>query len=103
MSAFYYQNTAAPSELSMASSIMQSPRQSFEDRMRGMVLGGRKKKQATKEKQQLPQNIKVVRNLDEYKTVVGGERERIVVVRFFAPWCKVRRGGSFVVLNLEGC
>lgn len=55
-----------------------------------MVLGGRKKKVATKKKVKMPANIKVAKTLGDYKDIVGGERDRIVVVRFFAPWCKVR-------------
>lgn len=79
------------SELSMSSSIMESPRHSFEDRMRDLVIGGRKKKTVIEEKSKLlPANMKIVTSLSDYKKVVGGERDRIVVVRFFAPWCKVR-------------
>jgi len=33
-------------------------------------------------------NLQLVKTLDEYKTVVGQEKEKIVVVRFFATWCK---------------
>lgn len=79
-------------KLSMASSfLMESTRQSFEDRMRNAVLGGRSKEPSAASKAaKLPENIKVASTLDEYKNIVGGERERLVVVRFYAPWCKVR-------------
>jgi len=33
-------------------------------------------------------NLQLVKTLDQYKSVVGQENERIVVVRFFATWCK---------------
>ena len=60
--------------------------------MRDLVMGGRTNAAIPSENSdsKLPKNVKVVKTLDEYKKVVGGERDRIVVVRFFAPWCKVR-------------
>uniref|UniRef100_A0A7S4T142 Thioredoxin domain-containing protein n=1 Tax=Ditylum brightwellii TaxID=49249 RepID=A0A7S4T142_9STRA len=36
----------------------------------------------------LPPNVQTVRTLEEYKKVVAGEKDRLVVVRFFATWCK---------------
>ena len=74
------------------SSLMESKPKSFEDRMRDLVMGGRTNAAIPSENSdsKLPKNVKVVKTLDEYKKVVGGERDRIVVVRFFAPWCKVR-------------
>lgn len=49
-------------------------------------------KEAAKKKidKSLPANLKIVTTIDEYKDVVGCEKERIVAVRFFARWCKVR-------------
>ena len=96
-------------KLSMASSfLMESPRQSFEDRMRNAVLGGRSREPSPASKMaNLPENIKVATTLDEYKKIVGGERERLVVVRFYAPWCKVRHfvGGHIRAMGpaLERC
>ena len=29
--------------------------------------------------------------LEEYKNIVGGNKDKLIVVRFYAPWCKVRR------------
>ena len=60
--------------------------------MRDLVMGGRTTtaKPTGSSDSKLPKNVKVVKTLDEYKKVVGDERDRIVVVRFFAPWCKVR-------------
>ena len=37
----------------------------------------------------LPDNLIVVNTLPQYKAAVGDEAEKICVVRFFAPWCKV--------------
>lgn len=73
----------------MASTMMESTRQSFEERMRNAVLGGRTKEVTPSTKATtMPVNLKIASSLDDYKRIVGGERERIVVVRFFAPWCK---------------
>jgi len=81
---------------------MPQPR-SFEERMRDMVLGRPQSSSATSEqrrvvvqqpKQQqrrsfLPPNVQTIESLDEYKRVVGDEREKIVAVRFYATYCKV--------------
>ena len=58
--------------------------------MRNIVQGQRKTVPVTKKPSNMPENIQIATSLDEYKQIVGGERERIVVVRFYAPWCKVR-------------
>jgi hypothetical protein len=82
---------ACGAHLSMASTMMESTRQSFEERMRNAVLGGRTKEVTPNTKATaMPVNLKIASSLDDYKRIVGGERERIVVVRFYAPWCKVR-------------
>lgn len=62
-------------------------RPTFERRMRDLVLGSPKTKKETGTKN-LPSNVKVVKTLQEYKKVVGEEQEKIVVTRFYAPWCK---------------
>lgn len=70
---------------------------SFEGRMRNIVLRGNiQKRKKMSQQSQRPKNLKVVRTLKEYKAIVGKEQNRIVAVRFFAPWCKVRvLGRSF--------
>ena len=86
------QSTNSVLNLSSAS-LMESQPKSFEERMREMVNGGRKKSTGSTtvdNESKLPTNVKIVKTLEEYRRVVGGERDRIVVVRFFAPWCKVR-------------
>lgn len=37
-----------------------------------------------------PKNLKRLSTMDEFKKIVGDEKEKIVVVRWYAPWCKVR-------------
>jgi thiol-disulfide isomerase/thioredoxin len=40
---------------------------------------------------QAPPVITEVKTLQEYKAVVADERQKIVVVRFYAPWCRACR------------
>jgi|Transcript_8659 thiol-disulfide isomerase/thioredoxin len=75
--------------MSSVTELPASAKPSFEKRMRNLVLGGNKKKAASRRSgSKAPPNLKVVRTLKEYKAVVGDEGTRIVAVRFFAPWCK---------------
>ena len=68
---------------------------SFEERMRGIALGRKRRLKIEKEpnlngsKTNRPRNLQVVETLDEYKKIVGEEKEKLTVVRFFATWCKV--------------
>lgn len=66
-------------------SLSATPKFSFGNRMKNIVMGEAAKKKIDKS---LPSNLKIVTTLQEYKDVVGCEKERIVVVRFFAQWCK---------------
>jgi hypothetical protein len=83
----------APFELtSLMPSVATPP--SFESRMRDLMLRNREKRNDFVENQRgssslLPTNVQVVESLQEYKAVVGDERNKVVAVRFFAPWCKV--------------
>lgn len=75
--------------------------QTFERRMRELVLGNQRQQQLQYQQEQrvvepdlipavrTPSNVKVIQSLQEYKEVVGDEREKLVVVRFFATYCKV--------------
>jgi hypothetical protein len=73
--------------------------QSFERRMRDLVLGTQKHNQQevqhTSDSSNMitdtrtPSHVKVIQSLQEYKEIVGDEREKLVVVRFFASYCKV--------------
>jgi hypothetical protein len=38
----------------------------------------------------IPANLMKIETLLEYKKVVGGNTDKLIVVRFYAPWCKVR-------------
>jgi hypothetical protein len=72
---------------------------SFEERMRDLVLGPTAQKQTkwethrtttTARSSVLPPNVQLIESLQDYKRVVGDEREKIVAVRFYANYCKVR-------------
>lgn len=80
------------------SEVMEAPPakvSDFQRRMRNLVIGRRKTKKAdTKLKNtgsSRPTNIMVVDTLEDYKSVVGDEKDQIVVVRFYATWCKACR------------
>lgn len=70
----------------------------FEKRMRRLVQSNsRTTGSAPTRKRQMgstargrrrPSNFKTAETLKEYKHVVGDEKDRLVVVRFYAPWCK---------------
>ncbi|CAB9517553.1 Thioredoxin [Seminavis robusta] len=62
----------------------------FEQRMRNLVMG-----QAQKAKSETQRNaatvtspVKTIKTLSEFRDVVANEKEKIVAVRFHAPWCK---------------
>ena len=64
----------------------------FEKRMRTMLEEQKvaKKTAATQQVNKIPTSvIQQVLSLEEYKSVVMEETDKIVVVRFHAPWCRV--------------
>lgn len=72
---------------------------SFERRMREAIFGITDKQQQQQirknlvERQQkqsssAPSNLVTIESLEDYKTIVGGETERLVVVRFHASYCR---------------
>lgn len=82
---------------------LASPSPSFGRRMRDLVLRRNSKRQQRQRqinnddvgltenegvKNGRPRNVVVVNTLEEYKAVVADEKERMVVVRFYATWCK---------------
>jgi len=72
----------------IAEPIPKSPRLSdFQKRMRGIV-GGNNKSGARPTQDQKPANLRTVYTLNEYKDVLNENGEKIVVVRFFATWCR---------------
>ena len=63
--------------------------------MRDLVLGkgrpsvpDRLEHSRTANHQRRPSNVKMIETLQEYKTVVGDEPDRVVAVRFYATYCK---------------
>lgn len=68
-----------------------SIRSNFDKRMRDLVFGKKERLAPSPRRRsggKRPENIRTVESLQEYKAVVANEKERIVVVRFFATWCK---------------
>lgn len=47
-----------------------------------------------KSKRMAAKNVHHIETLSEFQQIVGNEQERIVVVRFYATYCKVREWGS---------
>ena len=74
------------------------PTASFEERMRDMVHGKSSRKQ--KRRTAPPKNIEQAATLDEYKSVVADETEKMVVVRFHAPWCRACKAATPAYLRL---
>lgn len=63
----------------------------FQRRMRGLVrrggvAGGRRT--AGQRASDKPKNLRTVYTLEQYKEALDEDRDKIVVVRFFATWCK---------------
>lgn len=88
----------SPLETGFLMPSMSSP-PSFERRMRDLVFRNREKRSESKifvgnrrgTASSMPSNLRVVETLQEYKEVVGDEHTKVIAVRFFAPWCKVRK------------
>ena len=64
---------------------------SFAQRMRSIV----QKDATTTETDQLPtldrtrSNVRTARNLSEFKAILQENQDKFIVVRWFAPWCRV--------------
>ena len=71
----------------------------FQRRMRKLVQRDNKKAERNGKPAGSPPNFHVVRTLEEYKRVVGDEKEKIVAVRFYAPWCKVSLITRYCILS----
>lgn len=68
---------------------------SFSQRMKNLVIPTKKTSRSRIEKERYrrrenarPSNLQVVHNLSEFKDAVVQERKKVVVVRFYATWCK---------------
>lgn len=65
----------------------------FQRRMRRLVTETDDKEKARKSSKRnngrgRPPNFKVIDTLDEYSNVIGKNQNKLIVVRFYAPWCK---------------
>lgn len=64
----------------------------FAKRMKNIIRKEEKqrntKKRTTKSNNAAPKNLLRIKTLSDFKKVVGDEKERLVVVRWYAPWCK---------------
>jgi len=60
------------------------------------------KKEEKRGRTRLVPDIKHVETITEYKAVVADEEERIVVVRFFAPWCRACRAAAPLFRKMAG-
>jgi hypothetical protein len=59
----------------------------FQKRMKGLV---KRNGIAQRKEVEKPSNLKTVHTLIDYKQMLEENSDKIVVVRFFATWCKVR-------------
>lgn len=59
---------------------------SFQRRMLERMNPTKKKSPIPNRK--IPPNLMKIETLQEYKNIVGGNTDKLVVVRFYAPWCK---------------
>jgi len=74
-----------------AASTLDSPpsseMSSFQKRMLQRMNPTTKKKTPIRNKN-IPDNLMKLETLEEYKNIVGGNKDKLIVVRFYAPWCK---------------
>lgn len=87
------------SVLEMATGTLDAPRSGememsdFQRRMRRLVTEKDDQKRARRSfkrniKKRGPPNFQIIDTLEDYKKVVGGNKDKLIVVRFYAPWCK---------------
>ena len=82
----------------LAASTFDSPpseMSDFQRRMRKLAIPGKKPRR----QKNLPKNFRVVTNLEDYKRIIGGNKDKLIIVRFYAPWCKVRT--DFCLLSID--
>lgn len=75
----------------------------FEKRMRRLINPkntATQKKRKSYGKSNVPPNLIKVETLNEYKDMICKNKDRIVVVRFYATWCKVRTSLALYTVDL---
>ena len=87
-------NFKTQSTSSIASVTIDSPPSSSASEMSSFQKRMLERMNPTKKKppmnRNIPANLMKIETLLEYKKVVGGNTDKLIVVRFYAPWCKVR-------------
>lgn len=73
----------------------------FAQRMKNLIKKDSQKTKRPPTPEGTPSNLIRLTTLQEFKQVVGDEKDKLVVVRWYAPWCKVRNmivlvGGTVV-------
>ena len=48
-----------------------------------------------------PENLKVFHSLEEFKDALQADKDKIIVVRWFAPWCRVSEGMVLFLLSVS--
>ena len=82
-------SSQSPSSLAYASdATLQIPAPSIESRIRQKVQS-RPTAPRTQKAPSRPAHIEEVKTMAEYNSVVAGEKDQMVVVRFHATWCRV--------------
>lgn len=63
---------------------------SFAERMKNLITKDAQREKRKKQSKLIgaPKNLLRLTTLEEFKKVVGNEKDKIVVVRWYAPWCK---------------
>ena len=74
--------TTTDDTISAVTTQQNNPSSDFRRRMKSLV----KRRQQNDAK---PTNIRTANTLVEYKNVLDENKDKIVVVRFYATWCKV--------------
>ena len=72
---------------SQSSPVSASRMSDFQQRMKGIVKRNVGTSRSAAER---PANLRTVHTLEEYKDALDASSGKMVVVRFFATWCKVR-------------
>lgn len=77
-----------------ATTLEHPPPEDFAQRMRNIALPPKKQPKNNKTAAGRPDNVLEVTSLQDYKSVVADETEKIVAVRFYAPWCRACKAAA---------